>query len=423
MGPRILAVLVLVGAACAGAPGAPRGVGPSASPSPPSVLPTGAASPGASASPALSAAATPAACRAIGQEVASWTVARKAAEVVAVPSLDFDIEQLGGPLSAGAGGVLFLGSAPAPADLGSRVSAAAVLAPSNPPGVPAPAGPLVMADEEGGGVQRLAGLVGAIPWPRQMAASDTPAQVTALATGIARQMKAAGVGMDLAPVLDVDGGAGPSATDPDGSRSFSATPSVAAAYGEAFVRGLEAGGVIPVAKHFPGLGGATGNTDDGPAATPPLATLQAQGLVPFETAIRGGVPAVMVANATVPGLTALPASLSPAAVSGLLRTTLGFTGLVLTDSLSAGAVAAAGYPVPAAAVAALGAGADLVLFGSTLTPADTAALAPAQVAVTFTAVVSALVAAAGSGELAAGRLDTAATHVLQAQAGLIGACG
>jgi len=74
-------------------------------------------------------------------------------------------------------------------------------------------------------------------------------------------MRATGVTMDLAPVLDVDGGQGPDDQDPDGTRSFSANEKIASADGLAFAAGLEAGGVIPVVKHFPGLGGSTGNTD------------------------------------------------------------------------------------------------------------------------------------------------------------------
>ena len=76
--------------------------------------------------------------------------------------------------------------------------------------------PLVMTDEEGGLVQRMANLVGSIPAPRTMGATMTPAQIEALAMLAGRRMLAAGVTMDLAPVLDVDGGVGPTARDPDG---------------------------------------------------------------------------------------------------------------------------------------------------------------------------------------------------------------
>jgi beta-N-acetylhexosaminidase len=269
-----------------------------------------------------------------------------------------------------------------------------------------------MADEEGGGVQRLAGAVPAVPWARDLARSFTPAQVQALAAQLGRAMQQLGVSVDLAPVLDADGGAGPSATDPDGSRSFSPDPEVVTRYGLAFLRGLRAGRVTPVVKHFPGLGGASGNTDVGPAATLPIATLRSGGLRPFQAAIADGVPAVMISNATVPGLTTLPASLSSSAIDGLLRHDLGFGGLVLTDSLSAGAIAQAGFSLPAAATAAIEAGADMVLFGSTLTAAQTQLLTPANVARSVNQIVDGIVAAEQSGVLPVQRLDEAVGHVL-----------
>ncbi|HEY7812437.1 MAG TPA: glycoside hydrolase family 3 N-terminal domain-containing protein, partial [Nakamurella sp.] len=301
--------------------------------------------------------------------VARWPLARRAAQLVVVPALDGQLRQLGSPISAGVGGVLLLGSS-TPTDLAAQVGAANRLAPT----------PLmVMADEEGGGVQRLAELVESLPWARQMAATWTPAQVQAAAVRTARQMQAVGVTVDLAPVLDVDGGDGPNASNPDGLRSFSADPTTVVRYGTAFADGLLQGGVTPVVKHFPGLGGATANTDYGPADTRRLAELRATGLVPFRAAVAAGAPAVMISNAAVPGLTTLPASISPAAVQTLLRDELGFHGLVLTDSLSAGSVSAAGYGIVRAAVAAVEAGADMVLFGSTLTPAETLLLSPDNV--------------------------------------------
>ena len=122
-----------------------------------------------------------------------------------------------------------------------------------------------------------------------------------LALRVGRRMRAAGVTMDLAPVLDLDGGPGPNARDPDGTRSFSPIEKTASAAGLAFAAGLQAAGVVPVVKHFPGLGGATGNTDLMAAAMLPWSSLQRNGLLPFAAAVRAGVPAVMVANASVPG--------------------------------------------------------------------------------------------------------------------------
>ena len=264
--------------------------------------------------------------------------------------------------------------------------------------------PLVMVDEEGGEIQRMANLAGDMPWPRTMAATLTRAQTRALAEQAGRRMRAAGVTMDLAPVLDLSGGPGPDAAHPDGPRSFSLKPSVAAAYGIAFARGLRAAGVIPVYKHFPGLGQATYNTDDGPASVPPLPVLKAAALLPFEAAIRAGATAVMVGNVTVPGLTgAVPATLSKAAITGLLRRQLGFGGLVLTDSLSARAVQDAGYSVPRAAARSVEAGADMVLFDS------------ATAGTTTHDVIASIVSAVTSGRLSVSRLDTAVQHVLAAK--------
>lgn len=339
--------------------------------------------------------------------IAGWPLARRAAMVQVVPVLNFDMQTVSQAAAAGAGGVLFLGNQPAPSGLGADLGAALHGA--------GPVAPMVMADEEGGGIQRLYPSVSSFPWPRDMARTMTAQAVRQLATRVGTQMRQAGVGVDLAPVLDVDGGVGPSATNPDGSRSFSPDPAVAASYGKAFFQGLEAGGVLPVVKHFPGLGGASANTDYGPATTPPLSTLEKVGLVPFRAAIAAGVPAVMVANAIVPGLTSGPASLSSAAIDGLLRTTLGFHGLVLTDSLSAGAITQAGYDLPRAVVAAISAGADMVLYGSTLTPAQTSGLSTNAVAATVNTVSSAIVQATRTGALPVSRLDAAVGHVLGAE--------
>ena len=338
------------------------------------------------------------------QVIRSWPVARLAAEVVAVPALNFDLAAVASEVRGGVGGVLFLGSGPAPVDLGTRVRGLLGDAPAG-------SRPLVMADEEGGGVQRLAPVVSPVPWPRDMARAMTPAAVRALGQRVGRQMLAAGVSVDLAPVADVDGRPGPSLTNPDGARSFSGDPATAATYTAAFMDGLQASGVLPVVKHFPGLGGTTANTDVAPAPTQPLRELATTGLVPFRAAIRAGAPAVMVSNASVPGLTSQPSSLSQAVIGGLLRQQLGFHGLVVTDSLSAGAILTGGRTLPQAPVAALGAGADLVLFGSTLTPDDTAQLSAPNVQRSYSQIVNAIAAAVSDGHLPLARLTAAATTV------------
>lgn len=326
--------------------------------------------------------------------LSTWSTARRAAQLVVAPAQENDVLAARPMVEAGVGGLLLFGSA-APADLPRQLAALHRHALG---GLP----PLVMTDEEGGEIQRMANLVGNLPWPRTMAATMTPGQVRALAAQVGRRMRAAGITMDLAPVLDLSDSPGPNATYPDGPRSFSVHPAVATGYGLAFAHGLQDGGVIPVVKHFPGLGQASANTDFGRATDPPLGTLKAGALLPFEAAIRHGLPAVMVGEVSVPGLThGLPATLSSAAITGLLRGQLGFHGLVLTDSLSGAAIQQAGYGIPQAAVRAIEAGADMVTFDTSNPPATT------------NEVISHLVSAVHAGQLPVARLDSAVQHVLQ----------
>lgn len=334
--------------------------------------------------------------------LAGWSLQQLARQTLAVPVDEGDLAAAGPIASGGYGGLLLFGD-DAPTDLGGQLAALRRETPDS-------LGLLVMTDEEGGGVQRMANLVGTMPWAAQMGASMTPAQIESLAESVASRMAADGVGMDLAPVLDVDGRAvEPGAQDPDGYRSFSGDTSVVSADGVAFMRGMIAGGVVPVVKHFPGLGGVSGNTDDAPAHTLPWATLQQVAIPPFAAAIRAGAPAVMISNATVPGLTTLPASLSSAVVTGELRDTLGFGGLIVTDSLSAGAIGdpPVSLTVPQASAEALEAGDDMVLFGlsgSTSGDLATAAAAAAEIAGAVTA-----------GSLARSQLVAAVEQVLTAK--------
>ena len=380
-------------------PARPSTASSSASPTASVPTPTVSASPSATPS-------TSASCSTAGQ-LAGWSPSRLAAQTVVAPVQESDVSLVRPLVVDGIGGVILFGSA-APPDLGASLAAVSAAA----PGVR----PLVMTDEEGGVVQRMANLVGWLPAPRTMAASATPAQVQRAVYAVALRMRAAGVTMDLAPVLDLDDGAGPSATDPDGTRSFSLDPAVATAYGLAFARGLAAAGIVPVAKHFPGLGRSSGNTDVRPARTLNWAQLRGAGLEPFVAAVRAGVPAVMVANASVPGLTTLPASLSPTVMTTVLRGALGFGGLVLTDSLTAGAIAAAGYPVPQAAVTALAAGADMILLGFPGPPSLDATLQAAQEAAALArSTQGAIAAAVVDGRLSRARLVSAVAHILAAK--------
>jgi beta-N-acetylhexosaminidase len=333
----------------------------------------------------------------VDQVVATWPVRRLAAQTVVVPVDENHVGRVAAEVADGVGGVILFGRT-APADLGADLGR---LLRSAPGGI----APVVMTDEEGGAVQRMANLVGDMPSARRMARRMTSDQVHALARRVAERMAAHRVTMNLAPVLDLDDRPGPSATNPDGTRSFGIDPAVARTYGLAFADGMRAGGVVPVVKHFPGLGHATTNTDVAPAWTRPWSVLERKGLRPFRAAVRAGLPAVMVSTARVPGLTRKPATLSRSVVHRVLRGRLGFDGLVVTDSLSGGAVSGAGFSVRRAAVRALDVGADLVLFSA----------APRDVAATTDRVVHAIVRAVRSGDLPIERLRDAAGHVLTAK--------
>lgn len=333
----------------------------------------------------------------VARVVRTWSLRRLALQTIVVPVDESEVSDVSTLVAAGVGGVILFGGA-APADLGADLARLLRRAPG---GIV----PVVMTDEEGGTVQRMANLVGWMPSARRMASTMTPSQVLALAQRVGARMAEAHVTMNLAPVLDLDDRPGPSATDPDGTRSFSIDPARAEAYGLAFGRGMRRAGVVPVVKHFPGLGYATANTDDAPAWTLPWSTLQQQGLLPFTAAVRAGLPAVMVANARVPGLTRLPAGLSWRAVHTVLRQRLAFHGLVMSDSLSAGAVSGAGFSVRRAAVRALAVGVDMILFGA----------APDQVAVVTDRLVRSIVGAVQAGDLPLRRLRRAVVHVLEAK--------
>ncbi len=329
--------------------------------------------------------------------LATWSATRLARQTIVVPVEETNVLSIRAEVAAGAGGVILFGGT-APANLGPALQA---LNASAPDGIH----PFIMTDEEGGVVQRMANLVGWVPAPRQMGATMTADQIQQLALGLGQRMRANGITMDLAPVLDVDGGVGPNNVNADGTRSFSANAAIASNDGVAFAQGLLAGGVMPVVKHFPGLGGTVGNTDVTAAATPSWAALQGNGLLPFQAAVAAHLPAVMIANATVPGLSSLPASISPAVITGVLRQQMGFQGLVITDSLSAVSLSSIGYSVPRATVAALEAGADMVLFNADA--GGTAALTDATVA--------AVVDAVNTGALSRAALEAAVGRILAAK--------
>ena len=214
--------------------------------------------------------------------------------------------------------------------------------------------PVVAIDQEGGATRIVPWAPPAASAPAQAAAGSVRADAKAAGTAL----RMAGITVSLAPVGDVptvDGAA-------VAGRAFSRDPAAASHAMAAAVAGWRAGGVAATAKHFPGLGGATVNTDDGPATvTRSRAELEAADLPPFAAAIRAGVPLVMIGHARYPALDADHiASQSPAIIERLLRGRLRFRGVVVTDSMEARASLATGG-IAAVSERAVRAGADLLL--------------------------------------------------------------
>lgn len=208
---------------------------------------------------------------------------------------------------------------------------------------------LVMVDQEGGDIRTVGYAGPSASQPFQGA----PRSVRRAARAAGRQLRAAGIEVNLAPVADVPRPGSVMAT-----RSFPGDERGIAARTRASIRGLHDAGIAATVKHFPGLGGATVNTDDAPATVHvPLR----RDLVPFRAAVNEGVPLVMLSHASYPELdTRRIASQSRQIVTGLLRERLGFDGVIVTDSLEADAVLARSG-VADAAERSIRAGADLIL--------------------------------------------------------------
>jgi beta-N-acetylhexosaminidase len=226
---------------------------------------------------------------------------------------------------------------------------------------------IVAIDQEGGRVSRLNPALG-FPATRseaEIGATGDPTEAFEAGRAMAKTMAAAGIDLDLAPVVDVNVNPTNPAIGALG-RSFSADPAVVAAMAEAEINGLHEHGVRAAIKHFPGLGSASANSDfDHVDVT---STWTEAELVPFERLVAAGLPdAVMtghIVNDTLdPGV---PTSLSIATVDGILRQRLGWTGAIMTDDLGAVAIASA-YTQADAVALALEAGNDLLLFANQAT--------------------------------------------------------
>jgi beta-N-acetylhexosaminidase len=260
------------------------------------------------------------------------------------------------------------------------------------------------------------------PWPMAVAATGDPSFAEREGRIVAEEARAIGVSQIYAPVADVN-------VDPRNPvinvRSYGEDPEAVGRFVAAFVRGVQSGGVLATAKHFPGHGDTR---TDSHRALPVLpsdrARLDRVELVPFRAAIAAGVGAIMTAHLSIPMLDAtpapvrelapgenpetddpaeiardatVPASMSPAIVQGLLRSELGFSGLVLTDAVDMGGIVDHFDPGEAA-IRAILAGSDQVI----KSPDTDAAIAGVRRAVE-------------SGRISAARLDESVARVLEAK--------
>ena len=220
---------------------------------------------------------------------------------------------------------------------------------------------LVATDQEGGWVRHIKGATTTTPGNLALGAGGLPADAWETGHLLGAELRQMGVNMDFAPSVDLY-------TNPDntviGPRSFSQDPVQAGVLGMALFRGLEAQGVIATAKHFPGHGDTA---DDSHGRLPVILdgrdTLDKRELVPYRMMIGEGLEAIMSGHIAFPNVAgnSLPASLSPQLINGLLRTELGFRGVVITDDLYMEGARPQGWTIAQAAVQALEAGNDLLL--------------------------------------------------------------
>ena len=226
---------------------------------------------------------------------------------------------------------------------------------------------------------------------------------------IGADLAALGINFNLAPCADVLGSADSPAV---GTRSFGADTGLVSRHTAAAVAGLQGAGVAACTKHFPGHGRTGTDTHEAIATIEGgLAELRPRDLPPFEAAIRAGTLAIMPSHLRVPELTGdLPATVSGAALTGLLRGELGFTGVIVSDALEMRATRDM-FGIPRAAVLAVAAGTDLLCLGRDGSEDD------------YLAVREALVAAVRDGTLDGARLEEAADRVARLRGGLARAAG
>lgn len=273
------------------------------------------------------------------------------------PELDAGTRQTLERLGVG-GVILFRRNVTTPAQIAALTGALHAL----------PSAPLVAIDHEGGRVVRLNEPFTQFPAAAVVGRSGDSALAFQIGQAMAEELSSVGIDLNFAPVLDVHSNP---ANPIIGDRAFGSDPTLVSAMGIALMRGLMAGGVIPCGKHFPGHGDTEKDSHvELPTVRRSRVELEGTELPPFRAAIAANIPMLMTAHVLYPALDVeRPATVSRAILTDLLRTELGFSGVIVSDDLEMRAISDHG-DIGAAAVASVEAGADALLVCQDLAKAE-----------------------------------------------------
>ena len=382
-----VAVASVIVAGCGGSGGSPTG---QASPALPAAATTGGAATAAGASGAPTTGATTsspgAAC--VTQVLDGLTLAQRVGQLflVGVPADLAGAETVQAVDAYHFGSVLLPKNDDSAAELAAAAAAIQALAPTATGGVRF----LVAANQEGGEIQQLSGPGFGVMPSELVQGTWTTSALRAQAQTWGSELHAAGVNLNLAPVMDVVPQATAASNQPIGAldREFGYDPQGNGEHGVAYVAGMAAAGVASVAKHFPGLGRVIGNTDFTSDVVDTVTTADDPYLGSFRAVVNAGVPYVMVAEATYTQIDPSHLAVFSPVIMRLLRNGLGFQGVILSDDLGE-AAAVASIPAAQRAIDFLDAGGDLIT-SQDIGPAEqmaAAVVAQASASPSFRAIV------------------------------------
>jgi beta-N-acetylhexosaminidase len=364
---------------------------------------TGAASPtptGASDSPPAGApATTPAAAACVTQVYGELSLAQRVGQLFLVAPTG-DIAGSGTRTALAQyhfGSVLLPANADGTTSLAAATAAIQALAPADTHDVRF----LIGANQEGGEIQQLTGPGFDVMPSALVQGAWTTSALRTQAAAWGTQLHAAGVNLNLAPVMDTVPAGTASTNAPIGQldREFGSDPQTNGEYGVAFIDGMAEAGVASVIKHFPGLGRVVGNTDFTPNVVDSVTTATDPYLQSYREGIDAGVPYVMVAEATYTKIDPAHLAVFSPVIMRLLRNGLGFSGVIVSDDLG-DAAAVASIPAGQRALDFLNAGGDLITSQS---------LAPAE------KMASTVLATASSDSAFRATVDDAARQILAAK--------